>query len=167
MNSLIDFFLYFYYNLSLKGCDFMNSKEYVYKRKINYYETDRMGVVHHSNYIRFLEEARCYFMDIWGIPFYKLEEVNLTIPVLGVNCSYKKHVTFNDTLLIKVFVKDFNGVRLNIAYNVINEKTGEEVIKAETKHCFTSRDLKPVNLKKALPKYAEKFEELHKEFLGE
>lgn len=35
-------------------------KEIVFERKINYYETDRMGVVHHSNYIRFLEEARCF-----------------------------------------------------------------------------------------------------------
>ena len=29
-----------------------------FKRKMNYYETDRMGVIHHSNYIRFLEEAK-------------------------------------------------------------------------------------------------------------
>ena len=34
-----------------------------YERKINYYETDRMGVVHHSNYIRFLEEARSRWME--------------------------------------------------------------------------------------------------------
>ena len=35
---------------------------FTYKRIINYYETDRMGVVHHSNYIRFLEEARCRWL---------------------------------------------------------------------------------------------------------
>ncbi len=40
-----------------------------FQRKINYYETDRMGVVHHSNYIRYLEEARCYFLENIGIPF--------------------------------------------------------------------------------------------------
>lgn len=34
--------------------------DFVFERKINYYETDRMGVVHHSNYIRYLEEARCF-----------------------------------------------------------------------------------------------------------
>ena len=32
--------------------------DFTYKRIINYYETDKMGIVHHSNYIRFLEEAR-------------------------------------------------------------------------------------------------------------
>ena len=143
----------------------MDSKTAVYKRKINYYETDKMGVVHHSNYIRYLEEARCFFMEAWGIPFSKFEEIGLTIPVLGVNCTYKRHVTFDDTLLIKVFVKDYNGVRLNISYNVINESTGEDVIKAETKHCFTTEDLKPVNLKKVAPAFNKKFEELKEEYL--
>ena len=143
----------------------MNAKNAVYERKINYYETDKMGVVHHSNYIRFLEEARCFFMEVWEIPFSTFEDVGITIPVLGVNCTYKRHVTFDDTLLIKVFVKDYNGVRLNISYNVINKETGEEVIKAETKHCFTTRDLKPVNLKKVAPNFSKKFEELKDEYL--
>ena len=42
-----------------------------YKREINYYETDKMGVVHHSNYIRFLEEARCRWLKELGIPMTK------------------------------------------------------------------------------------------------
>ena len=32
------------------------------------------------------------------------------IPVLGVNCSFKRHVTFNDVIIIKPFIKDFNGI---------------------------------------------------------
>ena len=42
---------------------------FVFERKINYYETDRMGIVHHSNYIRFLEEARCAFLDSINIKY--------------------------------------------------------------------------------------------------
>ena len=70
-----------------------------YERKINYYETDRMGVVHHSNYIRFLEEARCYWLQSIEMPFDLLEDNGITIPVLGVNCTYKYHVTFEIQLL--------------------------------------------------------------------
>ena len=47
--------------------------DYTYERTINYYETDKMGVVHHSNYIRFLEEARCYFLLCFGMPFEDFE----------------------------------------------------------------------------------------------
>ena len=134
--------------------------DFNFERKINYYETDRMGVVHHSNYIRFLEEARCSWLDKIGIPFSVLEENGITIPVLGVNVSYKYHVTFDDTIIIHVFVKEYNGVRMTIGYNVTDKKTGKTVLTGETKHCFTNRELRPVNLKKYKPEFSKKFEDL-------
>ena len=131
-----------------------------FERKINYYETDRMGVVHHSNYIRFLEEARCSWLDKIGIPFSVLEENGITIPVLGVNVSYKYHVTFDDTIIIHVFAKEYNGVRMTVGYNVTDKKTGKTVLTGETKHCFTNRELRPVNLKKYKQEFSKKFEDL-------
>lgn len=132
----------------------------VFERKINYYETDRMGVVHHSNYIRFLEEARCYWLEKIDMPFELLEENGITIPVLGVNCSYKYHVTFGDTILIKPYMKEYSGVRMMVGYDVTEKTTGKTVIIAETKHCFTNKSLKPINLKKYNPEFSNKFEGL-------
>ena len=132
----------------------------IYERKINYYETDRMGVVHHSNYIRFLEEARCDWLEKVGMPFEVLEEKGLTIPVLAVNCEYKHHVTFADVIQIKVFVKEYTGVRMTVGYDVRDKKTGKIVIIAETKHCFTDKNLRPVNLKKYFPEFHNKYESL-------
>lgn len=134
--------------------------EIIFERKINYYETDKMGVVHHSNYIRFLEEARCYMLDKIGLPFSTLEENGITIPVLGVNCDYKYHVTFGDTILINIFAKEYNGVRMTVGYNVTDKETGKIVLTGETKHCFTDKNLKPVNLKKHNPEFSKKFEEM-------
>lgn len=129
----------------------------IFERKINYYETDKMGVVHHSNYIRYLEEARCYLLENIGMPFEVLEENGITIPVLGVNCNYKHHVTFGDILQIKVHIKEYTGVRMTVSYDVIDKKTGSVVIIAETKHCFTNKNLKPINLKKYAPDFSDKF----------
>ena len=110
---------------------------FIFERKINYYETDKMGVVHHSNYIRYLEEARCDMLDY-----------------------FKMHVTFDVVIQIKPFVKSFNGVRLTMGYNVTDKKTGNIVLTGETKHCFTDSNLKPINLKKAFPDFYNKFENL-------
>lgn len=132
----------------------------IYERKINYYETDKMGVVHHSNYIRFLEEARCYLLEQIGLPFELLEENGITIPVLEVCCEYKRHVTFGDTLIIKVITTEYTGVRMNVKYEVTDKGTGQTVINAETKHCFTSKELKPINLKKHFPEFSKKIEAL-------
>lgn len=123
--------------------------DYKYIREINYYETDKMGIVHHSNYIRFLEEARCRWMKELGLPMEKLEDLGYTIPTLEVNCKYLYPVTSGDVISIKPYISEYNGVRMTISYEVINTKTNNEVIKAITKHCFTNKELKPVNMKKS------------------
>ena len=133
---------------------------FIYERKINYYETDRMGVVHHSNYIRFLEEARCNLLDRIDMPFDLLEENGITIPVLGVNVDYKYHVTYGDTILVKLFIKEYNGVRMTIGYEVTNKENGNILLTGETKHCFTDNNLKPINLKKVNPEFSQKFEDM-------
>ena len=135
----------------------------VYERKINYYETDKMGVVHHSNYIRFMEEARTFWLENIDMPFSLLEKNNITIPVLGVNCTYRYHVTFGDTILINTFVKEYSGVRMTVAYEFIDKATGKLVLTGETKHCFTNKDLRPINLKKLYPEFSNKFQSLLEE----
>ena len=100
-----------------------------YERKINYYETDRMGVVHHSNYIRFLEEARSRWMEELNIPMEKLENEGFTIPTLEVDCKYKHHVTSGDIIVIEPYISEFNGIRMTVNYNVTNKKTGDIVIR--------------------------------------
>lgn len=134
--------------------------EFIFERKINYYETDKMGVVHHSNYIRFMEEARCSWLESIEMPFDILEENGITIPVLGVNCSYKYHVTFADTIIIKPFIKEYSGVRMTVGYDVKDKKTGRTILVGETKHCFTDKNLKPINLKKYNLEFSNKFQNL-------
>ena len=131
-----------------------------FERKINYYETDKMGVVHHSNYIRYLEEARCAWLEQIGMPFDLLEENGITIPVLAVNCEYKYHVTFGDILEITPHIKEYSGVRMTVGYDVKDKKTGKTVLIVETKHCFTNRALKPINLKKYNKTFSDKFESI-------
>ena len=123
--------------------------DFKYIREINYYETDKMGIVHHSNYIRFLEEARCRWMKELGLPMEKLEDLGYTIPTLEVNCKYLYPVTSGDVISIRPYISEYNGVRMTISYEVINTNTNNEVIKAITKHCFTNKELKPVNMKKS------------------
>ena len=130
---------------------------FIYERRINYYETDRMGIVHHSNYIRFLEEARCQMLDEAKMPYSSFEENGIMIPVLGVTSTFKHHVTFDDIILIKPYVKEFNGVRLTMGYTVTDKNTGNLVLTAETKHCFTDNSLKPVRLQNHIPEFYQKF----------
>ena len=59
---------------------------FIYERKINYYETDKMGVVHHSNYIRWFEEARGAYMEDRNYPYENIENKGMCVPVLSAEC---------------------------------------------------------------------------------
>lgn len=129
-----------------------------YERKIHYYETDGMGIVHHSNYIRFLEEARISLMDRMGLPYHTLEQQGVMIPVLGVDLEYKYPTKFDDTIIIQAQITHFNGVRMTVSYQITEKETGNLVVSGNTKHCFTDSHLKPISLKKYFPQMYQIFE---------
>ena len=145
---------------------YLNKSNNVFERKINYYETDRMGIVHHSNYIRFMEEARCFWLESIDMPFASMEEAGITIPTLEVKCQYKHRVTFGDVILIEMYTTEYTGVRMTVEYTIKNKATGQIVSTGETKHCFTNKELKPINLKKCAPEFSEKFEQLLQEYVN-
>ena len=59
------------------------------EHKVQYYETDGMGIVHHSNYIRWFEEARVDLLEQLGFGYDRIEEAGYSGPVLEVSCQYK------------------------------------------------------------------------------
>lgn len=123
----------------------------LYERKAFYYETDKMGIVHHSNYIRWFEEARIHFLNEVGYPYAKMEENGVMIPVLSARADYKNAVRFDETVLIVLKVEEFNGFKMRITYRVIGKDNGELKATGETSHFFTDMDLKPLRTKKAHP----------------
>ena len=68
----------------------------LYRHTVHYYETDKMGITHHSNYIRWMEEARVDFLEQIGWGYDKLEKSGILSPVIGVDCKYKTSTTFSD-----------------------------------------------------------------------
>lgn len=121
-----------------------------YKHKVQYYETDQMGIVHHSNYIRWFEEARIDFMEQMGIGYEEMEKQGILSPVLGAEATYLRMVRFGDTVVIRTKIQHYNGIKLTIAYEVYNEKTEMICCKGVTNHCFLTRMGKPISLKRDL-----------------
>ena len=122
-----------------------------YVHKVNYYETDKMGVTHHSNYIRFMEEARMNFLSEVGFPMTMLEEAGIASPVVSVNCEYKHATTYSDDIEIEVCVSKYTGVRLMLSYTMKNKTNEILVATATSVHCFINAEGKPVPLKRYFP----------------
>ena len=124
-----------------------------YKHTIQYYETDKMGITHHSNYIRFMEEARIHFLKEAGWSYDKLEAEGVISPVVSVTCDYKKTTTFPDELEIAVAVLEVSPVKFKLAYTMT---VGEKVVcTATSTHCLLSADGRPISIPKQYPEFYE------------
>ncbi|MBD5451901.1 MAG: acyl-CoA thioesterase [Lachnospiraceae bacterium] len=119
-----------------------------YVHHAQYYETDQMSIIHHSNYIRWMEEARLDFMSQCGVPYKELEEMGIIIPVLSVSCEYRSMVHFDDDVIIHVKVVRYSGIKMNLEYTFTNAATGELTTTGTSSHCFLNRDYRPISLKK-------------------
>lgn len=131
-----------------------------YIHKVQYHETDKMGITHHSNYIKWMEEARVDFLDQIGFGYARLERDGVISPVIGLECQYKHPTTFGDAVRVHVEVAEFKGVKLVIRYTMTDAATGSVVLTGSSTHCFTGEDGKPVILKKQFPEFDRVLKEL-------
>lgn len=134
-----------------------------YLRRVQYYETDMMGVVHHANYIRWMEEARIDFMDQLGFPYAAMEEKGVISPVKAVSCEYRRPCTFGDEIRITVSVAEFNGVVLAIRYRMAQALSGETVCEGRSEHVFLNKEGRFVRMKRELPEFCAALEDLIQE----
>ncbi|MBQ0077710.1 MAG: acyl-CoA thioesterase [Bacteroidales bacterium] len=119
-----------------------------YVHQVKYYECDRMGITHHSNYVRFMEEARIDWLDRLGYGFERMEAEGIVSPVISISCNYRKMTTFKDEIEIDVKVKDLSPLKLTLAYEM--KVRGELVFTGESVHCFMENG-KPVKIAERFP----------------
>lgn len=154
-----------------KGCDFMANEVKVfdvndangnifirpYEHNAKYYETDQMGIIHHSNYIRWMEEARIDLMDQVGLSYKQMEEMEIISPVLSISCEYHSMTHFADTVIIEPKITKYNGIKLEFEYRITDKLTGELRATGTSSHCFLNRSGRPISLKRMYPEIDTKF----------
>ena len=124
-----------------------------YIHKVQYYETDQMQVTHHSNYVRFMEEARVSYLSRIGWDYKRMESEGIISPVVEISCKYRKTTTFEDVISVEIYVKEVSSIKLKLGYRMKSED--ELVFTAESVHCFLNKEGAPINLKKELPGFYE------------
>lgn len=112
-----------------------------YIMKARYYETDQMGIIHHSNYIRWMEEARVDLMNQMGYSYRRFEEMGYLSPVLHAECEYKKSIKFDDDVKIIVSLQDLGKLKFTLKYEIYN-MSQDDVLSAygTTTHCFMNTE---------------------------
>lgn len=126
-----------------------------YSRLVNYYETDMMNIVHHSNYLRYFEEARLDFMRQIDCSYDDIEKQGVIIPNIDASCKYISPLHYGEDFSIFVTVSNFNGVKIGFDYTV--EHNGETSAVGHTEHCFVNQAFRPISIKRKLPEIYARF----------
>lgn len=128
-----------------------------YLHKVQYYETDQMGIVHHSNYIKWFEEARIDYMEQIGANYSIMEEDGYISPVVDINCNYKTMTKFGGYVYIITKLESFSNAKFSLSYKVIDGAMKQIRATGDSSHCFINKDGKIISLKKENKKYYDKF----------
>lgn len=116
-------------------------QKHLTKIRVRYAETDQMGVVYHGNYAQFFEIGRTEWLRSKKITYKNMEASGIMLPVISLNCNFKKSAYYDDVLTITTFFKKQPNVKIEFDYEITNQNnelicTGNTVlafVNAETK----------------------------------
>ena len=98
--------------------------------RVRYADTDQMGFVHHSNYLRYFEIARLEWLRKLGFSYKTMEENKFFLPVASATVQYKKPCYFDDLLKVCITLTTIPQASLDFEYSIYNEK--EELVATGT-----------------------------------
>ena len=109
--------------------------EHEYKFRVTYPDTDKMGTMHHANYVKYYEAARWELLRSIGVPYASIEEAGVMCPVIRMNFKFIKSTRYDELLTVKTTLKAMKGVRMWFTYHLYNEQN-ELINEAETEIAF-------------------------------
>ena len=134
--------------------------DWEYQRRVRYYATASRGVVHHSNYLRLLEDARMDWIRDHVMNYGDMEKLGIIIPAVSATGNFRAYLRYDDLFSIKIKLVKFTGVRMQFVYEVSNAETGELCYDGDSVHYFAAgEDYHPFSVKKKFPEIYEKFKD--------
>ncbi|AWI05173.1 acyl-CoA thioesterase [Clostridium drakei] len=130
------------------------------KLTVRYVETDKMGIVHHSNYYPWFELARGDFIKKIGMKYSEMESLGIMMPLVESYCKYYEGAKYEDEIVIETSIEKITPVKVIFNYDVIRELDGKLLAKGKTTQTFVDKDFKIVNLKKKYSDLWQKMEQL-------
>lgn len=121
------------------------------KLTVRYAETDMMGIVHHSRYYPWLEQARTDFIKKTGYTYSELEKTGVLLPLTETQCRYHYGLKYEDEVVVTCRIDKLTVARIEFSYEVYKAPEMKKMSEGKTKHGFVDKDFKAINLKKTHP----------------
>jgi acyl-CoA thioester hydrolase len=116
--------------------------------RVRYAEADRMGLLHHAQYLVYLEQARTELLRAQGLTYRDLEDQGFLLVLTKIEVRYRRPAYYDDLLTIRTFVVRTTAVRIDHRYEVM--RNGELLAEATTTLACVDREGRPQALPDSL-----------------
>ena len=118
--------------------------------KVRYFETDQMGIVHHSNYLKYFEFARIEWLEKLNLPYQEIEKNKIILPVVKCELKFLKPLVFGDSFKVEVHCSKKPTSSIEFSYEIFNS-IGEKTTEGRTLLAFLNSDtMKPLRCPKSI-----------------
>lgn len=114
-------------------------KSFETKIRVEYHHTDQMGIVHHSNYVKFFEVARTEWLRAIGLTYAEMERRGVMMPIVDVAVKYRNPAVYDELISVTAFVDELPMARMSFRYEVCGED-GREIAMGSTTLGFIDKD---------------------------
>ena len=125
-----------------------------------YAETDQMGIIHHSVYAIYYEQARTEFFNAIGFRYNEIEADGLMTPLIELKCKYKKPAYYNEEIEVRTKLIELTPVKFTLQYDIYNKEEQLINIGKTTLAWTDAKTLKVINLKKIKPQRYKELENI-------
>lgn len=116
--------------------------------RVRYAETDKMGVVYHSNFFVWMEIGRVELMRSLGFDYKQMElEDDCHLPVVDARCRYKSPAYYDEEIVVRTELRNLRDSLIHFGYNILRQRDGVVLAEAETTHIVVNAKME----KRALP----------------
>jgi len=108
--------------------------------RVRFSEVDSMGVVWHGNYIRYFEDGREAFGNLYGINYLDFYHTGVLIPVVKIMVDYKRPLVYGDTAIIETRFVNCEAAKLLYDYTIYHNNTGEVIAIGSSTQVFLNTE---------------------------
>lgn len=108
--------------------------------RIRYAETDQMRFVYYSRYFEYFEQARSEMLRSIGLPYPRIEEMGLLLPVIEAHASYKRSARYDELIEVVTSLREKPVARVRLDYEVYREGEKEPIVDGYTVHSFINAE---------------------------
>ena len=109
------------------------------KIRVEYHHTDQMGIVHHSNYIKFFEVARTEWLRAIGLTYAEMERRGVMMPIVEVNIKYRQPAYYDELISVTASVDELPMARMSFKYEIRGED-GRDIATGSTTLGFIDKE---------------------------